>query len=198
MEFTAEELSFFKNVFRQDDHHAELDNHKLTVQTHVPSNLSAILENAKLTLLAEIGHYQLWFPLSLEIDDFGEFKTKLGTPEVVDVNGLERSWRIEAPENVTLYDESSQQKYEVLSLSSTGLTLRPKNDNVFEHHLSDQSLQINLPDLGSIKLSLEPVRTQNNIISARFQQFDDGRDKLRKFLFNLHRTKYSHLYGNLK
>ena len=198
MDFSSEELAFFKHVFGDNDTPSDLDNHKLTVQTQVPNNLSAILENAKLSLLAEISHYQLWFPLSLQIDEFGEFKTKLGTPEVIDVNGIERSWRIDAPENVTLFDEHSQQQYDVLSLSSTGVTLRPQDASYLQHSLDKQSLQINLPDLGSVKLKLEPVRSQDNIVSARFQQLDAGRERLRKFLFNVHRSRYSHLYHDLK
>ncbi|MBE0365982.1 hypothetical protein PULV_b0703 [Pseudoalteromonas ulvae UL12] len=198
MEFSSEELAFFKHVFRDNDPQSNLENHKLTVQTHVPNNLSAILENAKLSLLAEISHYQLWFPLSLQVDEFGEFKTKLGTPEVIDVNGIERSWRIDAPENVTIFDEHNQQKYDVLSLSSTGVTLRPQDTTYLQQSLDKQSLHINLPDLGSVKLKLEPVRSQDNTISARFQQLDAGRERLRKFLFNVHRSRYSHLYHDLK
>ncbi|MPY22569.1 hypothetical protein FM037_07665 [Shewanella psychropiezotolerans] len=48
----------------------------------------------------------------------------MGTPEIIDINGSDRSWRVQTPLNVTLTDHSDRPVGDILSLSSTGLTLR--------------------------------------------------------------------------
>ncbi len=59
--------------------------HQLSMQTEVPQSLKQVLVGSKLTLLAEISHYQLWFPVSLSLNNLGEFSPKLATSEIIDV-----------------------------------------------------------------------------------------------------------------
>ena len=115
MEFSTEELDFFKNIFAETSTDCRVSEakHQLSVQTDVPQYLKQVLVGSKLTLLAEISHYQLWFPVSLAINTQGEFAPKLGTPEIIDVKGNERSWRVNTPKNVALIDVFHDQEIEI-------------------------------------------------------------------------------------
>lgn len=170
---------------------------QLSVQTNVPQYLKQALVDSKLTLLAEISHYQLWFPVSLAMNEQGDFSPKLGTPEIIDVKGNERSWRVNMPKNVALIDVSHDQEIEILSLSATGLTLKIPNlkDNSID--LLESSLEMSLAGEEPLKLELDLVRHEKNIIAAKFKDLKEGRESLRKFLFNSHKIKYSNLYQDV-
>jgi len=206
MQFSTEELDFISNVFSEgstdctvvdsDQKPNEL-NHKLSVQTEVPQYLKQILVDSKLTLLAEITHYQLWFPVSLSINNQGEFSPTLGTPEIIDVNGNERSWRVDTPENVAITDVFNGKKVEVLSLSATGITLKLNKSDDTDIDLHDTSFEMSLAGGEPLKLELDLVRHDNNIVAAKFKDLQQGRDSLRQFLFNSHKIKYSNLYQDV-
>jgi len=163
----------------------------------VPKNLKQVLVGSKLTLLAEISHYQLWFPVSLSINKEGDFSPKLGTPEIIDVRGHERSWRMKTPKNVAIIDIFHGQKIEVLSLSATGLTLKvPKSDDNYLD-LKQYSFEMSLAGEEPLKLELDLVRHDKNIVAAKFKDLQEGKEALRKFLFNSHQVKYSKLYKDV-
>ena len=171
--------------------------HPLGVQTAVPQKLKQVLVGSKLTLLAEISHYQLWFPVSLSINKQGDFSPKLGTPEIIDVKGNERSWRVSTPKNVAIIDIYHDQKIEVLSLSATGLTLKvPDSDDKYID-LQQYSFEMSLAGEEPLKLELDLVRHEKNVVSAKFKDLQEGRESLRKFLFNSHQMKYAKLYQNI-
>ncbi|QIR13710.1 hypothetical protein [Shewanella aestuarii] len=196
-----EELACFSDLFatsltgdKRQSGHTDADilaENSLSVSTEIPQVLANILGESKLTLLAEISHYRLWFPLVLKRDELGQFIPVLGVPEVVDTSGAERSWRITDLKNVTVIDNNSQQPVEVLSLSSSGLTFKMHD----ERHA-------NIPTSGKLMLSnglevdvdFEPVRAENGVMAAKINAKGDAREALRQFLFSAHKAKYSHLY----
>jgi hypothetical protein len=199
VEFSTEELEFFNNIFaeKSTDAVSSDSNHKFAVQKNVPKNLKQVLVGSKLTLLAEISHYQLWFPVSLSINKEGDFSPKLGTPEIIDVRGHERSWRMKTPKNVAIIDIFHGQKIEVLSLSATGLTLKvPKSDDNYLD-LKQYSFEMSLAGEEPLKLELDLVRHDKNIVAAKFKDLQEGKEALRKFLFNSHQVKYSKLYKDV-
>jgi hypothetical protein len=199
VEFSTEELEFFNNIFaeKSTDAVSSDSNHKFAVQKSVPKNLKQVLVGSKLTLLAEISHYQLWFPVSLSINKEGDFSPKLGTPEIIDVRGHERSWRMKTPKNVAIIDIFHGQKIEVLSLSATGLTLKvPKSDDNYLD-LKQYSFEMSLAGEEPLKLELDLVRHDKNIVAAKFKDLQEGKEALRKFLFNSHQVKYSKLYKDV-
>lgn len=200
MDLSIEELDFLKDVFSNENNECVSDsrNHKLTVQTAMPKNLSTILGNAKLTLLAEVSHYQLWFPLTMNFNDAGYFTSNIGTPEIIDIQGIERSWRVNTPKNVVIIDHGDEEGLEVLSLSSTGLTLKVACPHKAKLLLTQNAIEIKLPDKQQVKLEIEPVRADKDVIAAKFKNIEQGKDSLRKFLFNIHRTEFSSLYKRLK
>lgn len=196
-----EELACFSDLFAssltgdqckpaQTDADILADN-SLSVSTEIPQVLANILGEAKLTLLAEISHYRLWFPLVLKRDELGQFIPVLGVPEVVDTSGAERSWRVNDLKDVTVIDNSSQQSVEVLSLSSSGLTFKMR-----------EQLDADIPTSGKLMLSngsevdvdFEPVRAENGVMAAKINANGEAREALRQFLFSAHKAKYSHLY----
>ena len=199
MDFSTEELDFFQHVFtsKSDTHKTFVNEHNLTVETSVPKNVADILGNAKLTLLAEISHYKLWFPLTITKNQENEFIPKLGIPEIMDMQGVDRSWRVSSPQNVSLHNKGTKQPVEILSLSSSGITMRAKCITSVNQLFEGKELEMHLPNQSQVKLALESVRTENNIIAGRFKNVAQGRDCLRKFLFNLHRDEYAELYEQI-
>lgn len=199
MEFSTEELDFFNDIFTEtsSDHLLSDSQHQLSLKTAVPLHLKQILVGSKLTLLAEISHYQLWFPVSLAINEQGEFAPNLGTPEIIDVNGNQRSWRVNTPKNVALVDVFHDQEIEILSLSTTGLTLKFPNAKKNVIDLQQSSLEMSLAGEKPLKLELDLVRHEKNVVAAKFKDLQTGRESLRKFLFNSHKSKYSNLYQDV-
>jgi len=60
MDMTNEELNFIADLFQVTAPSKLQDNHTLTLQSAVPANIAELLNNTKLTLLAEVGDYQLF------------------------------------------------------------------------------------------------------------------------------------------
>lgn len=199
MKLSDEELDFFKDVFNEDPilSDSETNMHGLTVQTSVPMHLRRILGSAKLTLLAEISHYQLWFPVSLRIGDSGDFTPSLGIPEIIDIQGVERSWRVNSLDNVSILDAGEHKGIQILSLSSTGLTLKADSPLITQNPFLQKEINLILPNQKKVTLVLDPVRQDGGIVAAKFKTVGKNRETLRKFIFNLHRTAYSDLYKNI-
>jgi len=199
LEFSTEELDFFQDIFTECpsvNDFVEKEN-QLSIQTQIPASLKKVLGASQLTLLAEISHYQLWFPVKLNINQSGEFCPDLGTPEIIDVQGNERSWRIAAPENISFFNVCQDQEIEILSLSSSGITLKLTNSANAAMLFKQPSLEMRLPNEPPVTFALDLVRSEKNLISAKFKNFNKGRDSLRKFLFDSHKAKYSGLYQDV-
>ncbi|MBB1363525.1 MULTISPECIES: hypothetical protein [unclassified Shewanella] len=191
-----EELAYFSGVFSPEDDSTDnaLSRHSLSVATEIPQVLAHILGNAKLTLLAEISYYRLWFPLTLKQDELGQFLPELGIPEVIDMRGGERSWRLNNVKNIKVIDNDTAKFVEVLSLSSSGMTIKvPQelNDKV------PRLTQLILPNGVHLDMVFEPVRTENGVMAAKISAEGESREILRQFLFSEHKAKYSHLYKNI-
>lgn len=198
---TNEEINYFNNTFSlgNDDSDKEssdssLSGHSLSVETEIPEVLTHLLGHSKLTLLAEISYYRLFFPLELKADEFGGLSPTLGTPEVIDMRGGERSWRLDELEGVRVVDQGTQKDIEVLSLSSSGMTVKVPQD--FEHK-TEHSSELVLPDGTHLGMEYEEVRTENGVMAVKINAQGQPRKVLREFLFNQHKAKYSHLYKNL-
>ncbi|GGQ26969.1 hypothetical protein [Shewanella litoralis] len=193
-----EELAYFSDVFSPKSSADSADNafsrHSLSVATEIPQVLSHILGNAKLTLLAEISYYRLWFPLQLKQDEFGQFTPELGTPEVIDMRGGERSWRMDNVKDVRVIDNETSKFVEVLSLSSSGITIRVPQELDTQ---SPRLTQLILPNGTHVEMEFEPVRTENGVMAAKISAEGENRQMLRQFLFNQHKAKFSHLYEDI-
>lgn len=199
MNFSTEELDFISNVFAEEptDVMSVEQHQNLGLQSNIPSYLTQVLAGSKLTLLAKISHYQLWFPVTLSFNEQNDFVPILGTPEIIDVNGQERSWRVNTPENIEIINSLDGQHVEILSLSSTGLTLKAINKDDSLIDLQHCALEMTIADELPMKLDLDLVRSEKNVVAAKFKDLQEGREALRKFLFNSHKTKYSNLYQDV-
>jgi hypothetical protein len=191
-----EELAYFNDIFSPEDDNTDnsLARHSLSVATEIPQVLAHILGNAKLTLLAEISYYQLWFPLTLKQDEFGQFSPQLGIPEVIDMRGGERSWRLNNVKNLKIMYNDTAKLVEVLSLSSSGMTIK------MPHELNTKVprlIQLVLPNGVHLDMVFEPVRIGHGVIAAKISVEGESREMLRQFLFSEHKAKYAHLYKNI-
>lgn len=197
MVLSQEEVDFFSNMFSDDvklgKSHKNI--HTLSVKSNTPSVLSQLFEKSRLTLLAEVSHYQLWFPLDMTVVN-GEFKPILGTPEIIDIENGERSWRGEQFKNVTLTDLKGK-NHHLLSLSSTGIAFRVSDRRCLKRLLNDKTLIIDLPNHQKVALEFEVVRLERDLIAAKITRIKRGEDKLKKFIFNLHRSEHLKLYQDL-
>ena len=195
---SEEEIACFSELFSSKQAGREpLVNHVLTVSTEIPQAVASILGQAKLTLLAEVSHYRLWFPLVMKLDELGQLTPTLGIPEVVDVRGAERSWRLSQVTGLQVFDRSQSLEMTVLSLSSSGITVQSATASDAKKLLSTQTLQLQLPNGTLVHLDVEPVRTEGNISVLKIHTAGAEREALRQFLFNRHRKQYAHLYKNL-
>ncbi|QDF67402.1 hypothetical protein FJQ87_12520 [Shewanella sp. SNU WT4] len=192
--FSNEELACFSELFAIDD-----DSKSTSIPmilADIPKGISAVFAQASLTLLAEIGPYKLWFPLQLDADELGQFKPRLGVPEVIDVQGIERSWRLTQAGELVAYSERNFMPLEVLSLSSTGLAVRTLHASDSYDVCHSRFIHLLLPSGSRLDLPVESVRTDIggvNVLKIRSE--GDHAQLLRQYLFNCHRKQYSHLYS---
>ncbi|MCL1142410.1 hypothetical protein [Shewanella gaetbuli] len=162
----------------------------VNISTSIPTVMANVLSESKLAFLAEVGHYRLHFPMVLNRNESGHFSPAIGVPEVFDTRGAERSWRVTDLENVTVIDNQTEQPIEVLSLSSSGLTVKmhdTPNDML-------KSGKLILNNGLEVDLDFEPVRSENGIMAAKINAQGEASEALRHFLFGAHKAKYSHLY----
>lgn len=187
MDFSNEELNFLSELFKPSEKSHPHNFHVLTMQSSVPASIAHLLSNANLTLLAEVAHYQLWFPLELKINGDGVINPILNAPEVIDTKGTQRSWR---------WSELNikSQGFKIESISSTGIFLKPlrkgKQLNKVEH------MEFMLPNKESISIDVEPVRQSTLGIAAKITHIHNGQEHLRAYLFEEHKRKFAKLYQN--
>ena len=198
---TNAELGYLSDLFGKKQEvlaSADSYNHMLSVTTEVPELIASLLGQAKFTLLAEVGPYKLWFPLDMTLDEFGQPSPVLGIPEVVEHSGIERSWRLESVQGITLGKGHFAEKVQLLSLSSTGLALKLPCAKLALQLMQQQELQLTLPDGQSLQLSFIPVRQDDSVVAARFTTSKQQRESLRRFLFQCHRQHFPALYQQLR
>lgn len=181
----TKKLTFFSGLFEPSQSTALINETKLTVQTSIPDGIAHLLGQAKLTLLAEVAHYQLWFPLQFKTDELGHFSTVLAAPEVIDTKGTQRSWRL-SELNI------QSQGFCIESISSTGIFLKSTSINSELDEL--QNMQFILPNEAAISLDIEPVRHSECGIAAKIKHIHHGKEQLRAYLFEVHKREYSSLY----
>ncbi|MFK3975568.1 hypothetical protein [Shewanella vesiculosa] len=200
---SKEELACFSDLFKpkstkgsgvssvEDDSLAYCS---LSISAEVPQVLAKILGKATLTLLADISYYRLLFPLQMKQDELGQFIPELGIPEVIDMRGAERCWRMTNVKNVQVVDNETAKFIEVLSLSSSGLTIKIPNEM---DPKIPRVIQLILPGDVHVDMPFEPVRTENGVIAAKIHVEGESRIALREFLFSEHKAKFAHLYEEI-
>jgi hypothetical protein len=199
---TDDELACFRDIFSQaaDGFHTATANepqHHLTVMTEIPQMVAKVLGHAKLTLLAEISHYKLWFPLTLQVDALGQFTPTLGVPEVLELQGKERSWRLTNVSDVTITVDGEPQALQVRSLSSSGIAIQLPDPMAAERLMASRNVEMRLAEIGALQLDFEPVRYDSCQLAARINAVGKEREALRQFIFERHRAEYAHLYQNI-
>jgi hypothetical protein len=197
---SAEELACFRELFVTTELPVNPTNpthnlrHSLSIATEIPQVLAAILGKATLTLLAEIGHYKLWFPISLQTDELGQFLPSLGMPEVLDTQGGERSWRLDDNRGINLLDGETELAIEVLSLSSSGLSIKLPDNWEYLNITAPRMGTLQLPDGSEMDIMFEPIGQRNGVLGAKILLKSPQQRVLREFLFAKHKLKYQHLY----
>jgi len=193
---TDEELAYFSKTLTSgsDGSDNSLLGHSLSVETEIPQVLAHLLGHSKLTLLAEISYYRLFFPLKLKTDELGVMSPILGTPEVIDMRGVERSWRLDELKGVRVVDKFTQKDIEVLSLSSSGMTIKAPQELDLQ---TEHSSKLILPNGTQLDMVYEQVRTENGVMAVKINADGGSREVLREFLFNEHKRQYGHLYKGL-
>ncbi|NMH65407.1 hypothetical protein [Shewanella salipaludis] len=194
---TEEELACFSELFSPSSLLKRNSQDPVTVITEIPSGLASIMGRSRLTLWVELGHYKLWFTVSVGKDELGQFSASLGIPEILDVRGCERCWRLTEVDNIEVYDRQRRQEVTVLSLSSSGIALQIASEAVARRLMHRREIQLKLPGAEPMTLGFEPLRVEKGIMAARISTLGKDKDTLRRFLFQQHRSKYAYLYRNL-
>ncbi len=205
-QLTLEELTYFRALFspvhlshgQSRFSQMPLLSHILTVNTETPQVLVSLLGKVKLSLLAEVGPYRLWFPLEMKLDEFGQLRPTFGVPEILDASGAERSWRLTHMKNLYVFDPLLEEHWPVVSLSGSGMAIRAKSLRQFEHLLGSQDLALKLPSGESMRVKIEPLRREKGLAIVRYQVETEARETLRQFLFQCHCRQYAKLYASLR
>ncbi|WP_149981046.1 hypothetical protein [Pseudoalteromonas rhizosphaerae] len=185
MDMTNEELNFISDLFQVTVPSKLRDNHTLTLQSSIPANIAELLNNTKLTLLAEVGDYQLWFPLEIRIAKTGIVTPVLSAPEVIDTQGIKRCWR---GGNLNI----RSQDFEVESISSTGLFLKSTTQKA--PLAIEQQIKLTLPNKKNITIDIKPVRFSKRGMAAKITHIHQGKEHLRAYLFEAHKRQNANLY----
>ncbi|MGO2181573.1 MAG: hypothetical protein ACTH36_04490 [Pseudoalteromonas nigrifaciens] len=185
MDFSAEEIDFLSDLFKSDQKPALPHEPMLTMQSSVPVSIAQLLSNANLTLLAEVAHYQLWFPLHLKINSSGTITPTLSAPEVIDTKGTQRSWRWS-------HLNIKSQGFCIESISSTGVFLKPTGK--YKNLSKVQHVEFTLPNKESVSMDIEPVRQSKHGLAAKIKHIHTGKEQLRAYLFAEHQRQYANLY----
>ncbi|NMM39387.1 hypothetical protein [Pseudoalteromonas arctica] len=185
MDITNEELNFISDLFQVTAPDKLNNNHTLTLQSAIPANIAELLHNTKLTLLAEVGDYQLWFPLKIRIDKTGVMIPILSAPEVIDTQGIKRCWR---SENLNI----QSQGFKVESISSTGVFLKLTTKEA--PFTTEQQIKLTLPNKKNITINIEPVRFSKRGMAAKITHIHQGKEHLRAYLFEAHKRQNANLY----
>ncbi|WP_052749070.1 hypothetical protein [Arsukibacterium ikkense] len=168
--------------------------HMISVTAEVPKLIGSLLGQAQFTLLAEVGHYKLWFPMEMTLDEFGQLNPVLGIPEVVEYAGNQRSWRLTELDELSVSNASYTGKVKVLSLSSTGMALQLDCAEVAAQMRLSSEITLQLPDGQLLQLSMVPVRQHGSMLATRITACKQNRDVLRRYLFQRHRQRHPALY----
>lgn len=185
MNISKEELNYILDLYQTDAPTQLNSAHTLTLHSEIPVGIAHLFNHAKLTLLAEIAHYQLWFPLQLKVNETGTITPYLSAPEVIDTQGVKRCWRWD---NL----EIKNQDFKIESISSTGLFLKPLSKK--QLRTTPQQLKFILPNKKKISIEIKPVRVSEQGVGAKITQIHHGREQLRAYLFAAHKRKHANLY----
>ncbi len=193
MEFSEQELAFFKQLFSEQPLGSEnVAGAGLSLRSHLPDYVAPLFDNPGLFMLAEVGNFELWFPLTLSLNENHDLQPQLGAPEIFEAQGSHRSWRFDNPQGIFIRTESDLE-LPVLSLSSTGAVVDVKE-------ISDPPrsaiANLILPKHAPLPLKVKKMRQQENLVAVTFVS-NNNKSQLRQYLFEQHKTYFSHVYQSL-
>lgn len=192
-----DELACINELFEQGDDFT-LVTDKLPLVGAMPSRLLEIFQKGKFSLLGELDDYQLLFPLTFNLTAEGTVKPTIGSPEVLETAGTERSWRLKNIKDVQVHIEDLDLDT-ISSLSSTGMALSLPEGDAYPLMNSLLTLQVCLPDHpGPIELMGTAIRYENGELALRFDEPPRIiEESLKEFLFAQHQDKHKELYQQL-
>ncbi|MFY8272815.1 hypothetical protein AAEU32_01620 [Pseudoalteromonas sp. SSDWG2] len=193
MEFTEQELAFFKQLFSEQPlGNDNIPGAGLSLRSQLPDYVAPLFDEPVLCMLAEVGHFELWFPLTLSLAQNGDIQPKLGAPEIFEAQGLHRSWRFDNPQNINV-ETANGHTLPVHSLSSTGAVLDAAKYN---NPPQSAMAKLHLPEYDPLPLELKKMRQQENFVAVTFVS-NNNKAQLRQFLFEQHKLHYRHIYQSL-
>ncbi|RKF19805.1 PilZ domain-containing protein [Alginatibacterium sediminis] len=180
---THDELDFIRGMFTGEDCAESPQLAQKNAGTQA-LHLSRALAQAKLSL----GEFKLWFPIQFTPSDLGYLRPLLACPEVIDMQGLERCWRIDKPTDIKVRSPKRRITTEVLSISSTGLKMRCGAIQTEEFTL------LELPQQHRIEIKLRACRNDSDTVAANIIADEHYREKLREYIFGQHQKRFPELY----
>ena len=193
MEFTEQELAFFQQVFSENTLQGDdVNTTGLSLRSELPDYVASLFEQPGLCMLAEVGHFELWFPLSLSLTANGDLQPALEAPEIFEALGQHRSWRFDNPTSIYLLTDDGR-KLPIHSLSSTGAVIDAEQ---IKHAPQRATAKLILPDYPPMQLEMQKARQQGSLIAVTFTR-NTNKKQLRQFLFDNHKQGYQEIYHSL-
>lgn len=194
---SSEELGFFSRIFAESEHPAALISKDVwDSQAALPHTASAqhqviskLLHQSHFSLHAEIGVYRLVFPLEITLQDDGEFSQSLGIPDIYDMYGQARNWRLNTNTEVDVIVNSVSVKARILSLSSSGIQLQYSSAAIASQLAGQTLIGIQLPDASVVHFEIAVLSVKDTLLTAKIVAQGESREALKRYLFT-HWEKY--------
>ena len=191
-----DELACLNELFGESEDFGGVTD-KLPLDGSIPTPLLELFKKGKFSLLGELEDYQLLFPLTFEETPAGTVKPVLGAPDVIELDGGERSWRVKNVKDVHVHLPNLDLTT-ITSLSGTGMALSlPKKQ---AKALMDSALTVvmTLPNHPQpLSLRARAIRYEGGQLALRFQQPEHTDEALRDYLFEQHQDRHKELYYRL-
>lgn len=157
--------------------------------------LQQFFSQAKLSLSAELGQYQLLFPATLETSEPGCFSPVLGIPEIREQGVTQRSWRLKEVKGIRVYDTAGRLlPLRLLDISCSGMAFHLPQQEVTAFAKLEQ-LELRLPDSEEpLLLNIRVVRQQENQVAVNIGAETEVVSKLNQYLYRRHKKLYRELY----
>ncbi len=194
---SEDELSCIQSLF-QGAGTAERDQElrsALSQSSALSPALQQLFSQAKLSLSAELGHYQLLFPATLDTCELGQIKPTLGVPEIREQGGTSRSWRLKEVSGIQVCDITGRLlPLRLTDISCSGMAFHLPQDEVAAFGQMEQ-LQLRLPDSDeSLLMNIRVVRRQDDQIAVNIGAEADVLTRLNQYLYQRHKKLHRDLY----
>lgn len=190
---SSEELDFIQHMFDSPliGKRLQIPTFKVDGDARGNALLSALAQNAQLSLDAHLDGYWMSFPVQLVEDEMHNLQLELGAPRIFEEGAVQRPMRLRLDKPMSLLDDNAQATHlQVLQISPNGLLVKGKA------RLPAQfELWLPLPEQDAIAVHGRLIRLlpQHQGAYGLTLRHAEHAERLRQFIFDQHRRQHPKL-----